>query len=884
MATKEDIEILKSDALAGDAAAQNDLGCAYSSGDGVIKDLKQAFHWFELSAKQGERVAQYNLGRHYHYGLGIDKKDIHKAIEWYEKSANQRYANAAIKLGEIYEKGYKPLISEPSSKHVPNNYVSANPVEAFYWYKRGVHEDLGRYNLARCYEMGIGTPINLRKACNLYRHCKTDDAQERLASILKDYSPMLDQPIGAIDIIGNNPFRVLGVWTNSTDKEIRANQSKSDVMLKIGKIPVFETDRILPCTSSDFVETCQARIRYAENECINGSFLSKISSRSSLERLNEDLHEWQRGKELLSAIDFHPKRDSKSIEEAFRKIATDRERLMFSLFWFCKQTPEDEKALSLLSEHKWDEAAAIWDKKNNFSAIINRTVLYWLDRNYYFVLRNILKLIHNDNYRNELISSICSERFQMSETEFSHLFWDALATFPESEFSFSDFSLDPINKSYTLGESHGLLENITKDDANYVQQKVFEILKFPLEQSIIEAEKLDRSDLERCRDAYDKIVQKAPNQLHCIKRTLGENDYRFKLLSDDVASKLLEFSIYYNNNNTTNWNASYASLYMAKTAKKIAFDETIRQRCSDNIDVLSKNSQNAQIEKSIEKIDVELSKIEKEDVSLSDIKNLPKRLVLYLEILGNNAGIGSPLYRKVSDDVVVRILTLVIRVCNKKKDFITYSLAKNILDELKSFSVSDDVKNWLQKNSRILSNNSVAALQNSNFESFLQRGNFGSFRGVLDTVNSSDSDQDHSNTEEKIKRISYKSIASLLATVVFSLICYYLNWNGNWGYLSDNYPWWLCICVVVLVFIAVFVISMWSLELKEDPYDYEVPWVDNTYHTLMGIANDILKAGSNGSSRTYSGPFAWPVECLALLVLVIGYPIKWITKLATLIK
>ena len=877
MKTKEEIEILKCDALAGDAVAQNDLGCAYSSGDGVPKDLKKAFYWFELSAKQGERVAQYNLGRHYHYGLGIEKKDIHKAIEWYEKSANQRYANAAVALGEIYEKGYRPLIFESPSEHVPNNSITANPVEAFYWYKRGGYDDKARYHLAKCYEMGIGTAVNLRLACMFYRNCRTEDAQERLASILKDYLPMADQRIGTVDILRKNPFRILGVWSNSTAKEIRACQSKIDVMMKVGKDPIFEIDKVLPCTASDFIEICQTKISFAEQKYNNSSNgLEKTMREHALKRLKQDLLEWQRNEKRLSSLDFRPKRDVNNVEDALRKIATDQDRLRYAMFWFCKQTPEDEEAFKLLSEHKWEEAATIWEKGKNYSAIINRTIMYWLDRQDYLALKNMLGFIHDENKRNDFIKSICSDRFQISETEFSQLFWDTLSSFPEEEFPFMDFSLDSSNMMYSLGISHGRMEHITKDDANCVQQIVFEKLKFPLEQSIIEAEKLDRSDLERCRDAYDKIVQKAPYQLHCIKRTLGENDYRFKLLSDDVASKLLEFSIYYNNNNTTNWNASYASLYMAKMAKKIAFDETIRQRCSDNIDVLSKNSQNAQIEKSIEKIDVELSKIEKDDVSLSDIKNLPKRLVLYLEILGNNAGVGSPLHKKACDGVVNRVMNLVIRICNNKKDFITYSEAKSLLDKFKSLSLSDDVKMRLEKNIRILSDNGVAALQ---------KGNFGALDGSDDFSSSSHPYKRHTYTkEEPKKRRLHKLLATIIAAIAIGSICYYLNWNSNWGYLSDNYPWWLCICVCLLVFIVLFVISMWCLELKSDPYDYDIPWVDRAYNSLMGVANDILKAGSNGSNRTYSGPFAMPVQCLALLVIVIGYPIKGIAKLAALIK
>ena len=109
MKTKEEIEILRADAVAGDAGAQNDLGCAFSSGDGVAKNLKEAFMWFERSAKQGNKYGQYNVGRYYQYGFGTPK-NIKLAIEWYEKAAEQGFGKAANMLGEIYEKGIKNVI------------------------------------------------------------------------------------------------------------------------------------------------------------------------------------------------------------------------------------------------------------------------------------------------------------------------------------------------------------------------------------------------------------------------------------------------------------------------------------------------------------------------------------------------------------------------------------------------------------------------------------------------------------------------------------------------------------------------------------------------------------------------------------------------------
>ncbi len=46
----------------GDAEAQNNLGVAYESGSGVLKDMKKAIKYYKLAADQGYGDAQYNLG------------------------------------------------------------------------------------------------------------------------------------------------------------------------------------------------------------------------------------------------------------------------------------------------------------------------------------------------------------------------------------------------------------------------------------------------------------------------------------------------------------------------------------------------------------------------------------------------------------------------------------------------------------------------------------------------------------------------------------------------------------------------------------------------------------------------------------------------------
>ncbi|MDD1625819.1 MAG: sel1 repeat family protein, partial [Methylococcaceae bacterium] len=82
----------------GDALAQYDLGTMYDSGQEVTQDYKEAIKWYRLSAEQGYALAQYNLGTMYAQGQGI-AQDYKEAFKWYQKAAEQGEALAQCNLG-----------------------------------------------------------------------------------------------------------------------------------------------------------------------------------------------------------------------------------------------------------------------------------------------------------------------------------------------------------------------------------------------------------------------------------------------------------------------------------------------------------------------------------------------------------------------------------------------------------------------------------------------------------------------------------------------------------------------------------------------------------------------------------------------------------------
>jgi TPR repeat protein len=120
----QDISALISSANLGDATAQFDLGRAYYYGNGVEKNPVEAFIWTEKAAIQGLAGAQHNLGFSYLNGIGVDQ-NIGEAIVWYQKAALQGHAKSQYILGSMYETGKG---------------VSQNLTEAISWYQKAADQ------------------------------------------------------------------------------------------------------------------------------------------------------------------------------------------------------------------------------------------------------------------------------------------------------------------------------------------------------------------------------------------------------------------------------------------------------------------------------------------------------------------------------------------------------------------------------------------------------------------------------------------------------------------------------------------------------------------------------------------------------------------------
>jgi TPR repeat protein/uncharacterized RDD family membrane protein YckC len=159
----------------GNASAKNNLGRLYENGEGVPKDLRRAANLYQKAADQGNAFAQNNLGWLYQTGQGVPK-DLRKALSLYQKAADQGNAFAQSNLGSTYQNGEG--VAKDLKKAAGLYQKAADQGNAF-----------GQNSLGWLYENGRGVPKDLRKAAELFQRAADQgnaSAQNNLGWLYED--------------------------------------------------------------------------------------------------------------------------------------------------------------------------------------------------------------------------------------------------------------------------------------------------------------------------------------------------------------------------------------------------------------------------------------------------------------------------------------------------------------------------------------------------------------------------------------------------------------------------------------------------------------------------------------------------------------------------
>lgn len=171
-----------------------------------------------------------------------------------------------------------------------------------------------------------------------------------------------------LDIIQNNPYRVLGIYSNSPTKERVANGNRMKAFLKVGKTVSFPLD--------------------------------------------------------LPSLLPHVNRTTENVAEADAKLTLPNEQLRYAQFWFIKATPIDDIAMNHLLAGNIDNAISIWQRKDNAPSLQNRIVCSMIRGDYSTVIVCADKLY--TLYSADFVNLVLGENHIATADNLAYTFLDEL--------------------------------------------------------------------------------------------------------------------------------------------------------------------------------------------------------------------------------------------------------------------------------------------------------------------------------------------------------------------------------------------------------------------------------------------------------------------------
>lgn len=174
-----------------------------------------------------------------------------------------------------------------------------------------------------------------------------------------------------MNILQNNPYRLLGIYANSSARDQLASIHKLEAYLRVGR------QTALPLELPGFFPV--------EEKTVDG------------------------------------------IKDAAAKLALPQSKLHYAQFWFLKIDQFDEIAFKHLLDGDIAKAMDIWSKHESVSSLQNRIVCSLIQNNVHDVVRYAEKLYGNTGYIAQFVSSVVGEGIGVTTDNLGTDFIDALA-------------------------------------------------------------------------------------------------------------------------------------------------------------------------------------------------------------------------------------------------------------------------------------------------------------------------------------------------------------------------------------------------------------------------------------------------------------------------
>lgn len=326
----------------------------------------------------------------------------------------------------------------------------------------------------------------------------------------------------------NNPYRIIGILSNATAKEIQARKSKVTAYSRVGKQIISEYD--FP-------------------------FLDSIE------------------------------RDQNKIEKAFSAIQQSKEMVENSLFWFLKTNSFDETAINYLVNGDKEKAVEIWEKvttekditQKNYSCFNNLSTLKLLGESQEEIKEGIqkkIKLIESDSFTN-FVHSVAGEAYIIDNQKQVEIFINDLLKQFQGRLSNAD----------TLK----LFSNCNGTTQKYLSQKFTEEPVHNIESQIENTKKKRNENKINAFQFGLKLHKNTKSDLTLLKSLLGIDDLKYKMIADNLAKEIMQCGIdYFNESKENQSTEEYLenAMQLNELADSIAVGKLTKDRAKDHITTL----------------------------------------------------------------------------------------------------------------------------------------------------------------------------------------------------------------------------------------------------------------------------------------------------------
>ncbi len=516
-----------------------------------------------------------------------------------------------------------------------------------------------------------------------------------------------------MNIIKQNPFRILGLAGNVTEKELQKQLSILNAYTRVGK-----------AISSDY----------------DFLFLGEFT------------------------------RNRNDILDAAKKIELDRKRLKHSLFWFVKSSHADEIALSHLKAKNTEKACEIWEKtskneisNSNFTSYQNLSTLYFAlstidghlnieELQMCILLKR--ELIYSDSF-SVYTKAILGNNLSISKNEVCKDFIEEIivALYPYLN------APDGVSVNILIS----LFNSFPKNIQEYLHVKFSSNPIHKIEREINQAKSKRKLKPENADKFGINLYKATITELKYLTIVIG-NNVQNQLIVNKLADEIMHCSIdYYNSacEKTKALEMGNSALEVANYALNIEPSGQVKQKIEQNISKIKEwNSQAIREEKS-EKIatednyiNKELFKLEKAPISCSKIENIIENIKPKLDSIKIKLGENDSEYLNRAKNVLNKALNCLLSISKdapKLND--EFLKKKNLTDTVKDINLEilfEDILTLLYK---------IFNVGISNDSNHLYETNFTEIKKIANKYGVKLSKQDNKTLNEyryEIKKLTFK--------------------------------------------------------------------------------------------------------------------------------